>query len=643
MGLCGIYVRTSIEKENYSIEQQKKLGVNFCKKNKFTYQIYEDIGKSGYKIDEEDPFKNRQGLTKLISDIENKIIDKVWVFEHSRLSRNEITSFLLTKIFNKHNITVYEKDKHFDLNNPQSKMIQGILTQISQYERHMIVDRIQRGVDDSLNRGIRGMRALYGYRKSGTNEEGYTTWEPVDSEVEKIRYIFVKFLEGKSVNSIVNDLEKGVSEKNRLGRIGRFCTILKKFFYTGFDLTTDGRELYRKFKNCEIDSIRDLNNKKYYVKSNTFPVQIVSITDWITVAEKLRDNSIIYKQKHRQREDSDIATGLIECPYCELKFYSKNNNGYLVYYHWSNRFCKQRPKSYSIEKIDNLFELFFFYFYLVYDDTKILIEESQKLIKINQLGIKDKIKVVESEGKKWDKQIDSFQSIYENEGKKENPNAKLLELTLVKETELNGKKEKNNSILSKLYNELDELARKFEEDKMELAYYDVQETVINFVENWSNEERRTSLIKVVRRSQLFGKYLVIDTGKLLFVFNIEEENILSEDVYNSFKNDKDFKENFLNSTDLKDSLQDIYNLMDTKKESKIFENYSKKDFDKLIRDTMNHVKVRDLGSMIYIKEYHLEKKGKVDIKKTMREKLQEIGIDYPIDDKEKLISFTSFI
>jgi len=643
MGLCGIYVRTSIEKENYSIEQQKKFGINFCKKNKFTYQVYEDIGKSGYKIDEDDPFKNRSGLTKLINDIENKIVDKVWVFEHSRLSRNETTSFVLTKIFNKHNIIFYEKDKEFDLNNPQSKMIQGILTQISQYERHLIVDRIQRGVDDSLNRGIRGMRALYGYRKSGTNEEGYTTWEPVDSEVEKIRYIFVKFLEGKSVNSIVNDLEKDVSENNRLGRIGRFCTILKKFFYTGFDLTTDGRELYRKFKNCEIDSIRDLNNKKYYVKSLTFPVQIVSINDWVTVAEKLRDNSIIYKQKHRQREDSDIATGLIECPYCELKFYSKNNNGYLVYYHWSNRFCKQRPKSYSIEKIDSLFELFFFYFYLVYDDTKVLIEESQKLIKINQLGIKERIKVVEAENKKWDKQIDSFQSIYENEGKKEKPNAKLLELTLVKETELNVKREKNNSILSKLHNELDEQVKKFEEDKMELAYYDIQETVINFVENWSNEERRTSLIKIIKRSQLFGKYLVIDTGKLLFVFNIEEENVLSEDVYNSFKNDENFKTNFLNSTKLKESLQEINKLVDLKKGSELRKKYTEKDFDRLIRDTMSYVLVRDLDNMLYIKEYHLKKEGKIDMKKTIMEKLEKLGIDYPIDDKEKLISFTSLV
>jgi DNA invertase Pin-like site-specific DNA recombinase len=70
MGITGIYIRTSIETDNTSIEQQKKEGIRFCKKNKLEYQIYEDEGKSGFKIeDDENPFKNRCGLTSLISDI----------------------------------------------------------------------------------------------------------------------------------------------------------------------------------------------------------------------------------------------------------------------------------------------------------------------------------------------------------------------------------------------------------------------------------------------------------------------------------------------------------------------------------------------------------------------------------------------
>ena len=75
MGLCGIYVRTSIETDGTSIEQQADLGIKFCKAQGFEYEVYEDYGKSGYKIDDEnDPFKNRQELTRLIDEIKSKII-----------------------------------------------------------------------------------------------------------------------------------------------------------------------------------------------------------------------------------------------------------------------------------------------------------------------------------------------------------------------------------------------------------------------------------------------------------------------------------------------------------------------------------------------------------------------------------------
>jgi DNA invertase Pin-like site-specific DNA recombinase len=75
LGILGIYVRTSVDTDGTSIDQQKKEGIKFCKKHKFEYQIYEDEGKSGFKIeDDENLFKNRKGLTKLINDIENKVI-----------------------------------------------------------------------------------------------------------------------------------------------------------------------------------------------------------------------------------------------------------------------------------------------------------------------------------------------------------------------------------------------------------------------------------------------------------------------------------------------------------------------------------------------------------------------------------------
>jgi len=52
----GIHVhqastRTSIETEGTSIDQQKDIGIKFASKSGLEYQLYEDNGKLGFKID----------------------------------------------------------------------------------------------------------------------------------------------------------------------------------------------------------------------------------------------------------------------------------------------------------------------------------------------------------------------------------------------------------------------------------------------------------------------------------------------------------------------------------------------------------------------------------------------------------------
>ena len=151
------------------------------------------------------------------------------------------------------------------------------------------------------------------------------------------------------------------------------------------------------------------------------------------------NRSIIYGKKYSYR-------------YYKYTFYGKGT-------------CKN-TKSLDTEQTNRIFELFFFYFYLVYDDTKTLIEESQRILKINQMEIKEKIKDVEIENRKIDKQINRFQSIYEK-----SEDTELLKLTLIKETELTMKKEKNIDILNRLKLEMEELNKKYDHDKLELTYY----------------------------------------------------------------------------------------------------------------------------------------------------------------------------
>ncbi|MDR2477717.1 MAG: hypothetical protein LBD48_00230 [Treponema sp.] len=71
--MLGIYCRTSKERdvEISSIIQQRAIGIKFAGQHKFEYELYEDEGKSGFKIsdNDQDPFNNRPAFMNLINDI----------------------------------------------------------------------------------------------------------------------------------------------------------------------------------------------------------------------------------------------------------------------------------------------------------------------------------------------------------------------------------------------------------------------------------------------------------------------------------------------------------------------------------------------------------------------------------------------
>jgi len=644
MGLCGIYVRTSIETDGTSIEQQKELGIRFCDSQDFQYQVYEDIGKSGYKIDDEnDPFRNRQGLTKLIADIEKGTVDKIWVYEHSRLSRNQYAWFVLRRIFERNKVEIYESGKLFKMDDPQSQMIQGILTQISQYERHLITSRTTRGLRATINTGLRTYNKIYGYKNMGKQANGYVRWEPVQSEIENIKYSFQKYLAGNSVDSIIKDLNNDLPEDKRVLFHKNYINVLKRFDYTGFSLTTEGSELYHKYKNFELENLDFLKEQengkpKYYLPSVNYSAQIVSLEDWVAVAKRLRDNKLIYRNMKR-RTNTEIFTGLMSCPYCNLTYFFHNDNSknydYKYYTHTPSKKCLQRPKSVRRDKINSMVEVFYFYYFLVFDDTKKLLEENQAIANLNLVKIKDKISAAQGENRKIEKQINNFQSLYE-----ESTDREFVKLTLVKENELKLRLEGNNASIANLKSELGRLKNEYDRDKMELTYYNVKEKVIDFVERLSVENKRAELIKIIKKCQLFSNYLLIDTGKLLFVFNVKKDYPLPESIYEAFKNDIDFKSNFLNSG-TPETKKDIQELPDMPKE--MLEQFRRNETKMRALDDENKVIdwhiVRHMGEL-KIREHLLDKP---ENRMTMEKAFEKLGIDYQLEDISKVVSFTGDI
>ncbi|MBO6534116.1 MAG: recombinase family protein [Muricauda sp.] len=92
--MLAIYSRISVDRENQkSIIQQKELGEDFAKKYGYTFRHYSDKGISGGgKI------SNRPEFNQMVEDIENGIIDAIYIWNQDRTSREELVWFQLATI-----------------------------------------------------------------------------------------------------------------------------------------------------------------------------------------------------------------------------------------------------------------------------------------------------------------------------------------------------------------------------------------------------------------------------------------------------------------------------------------------------------------------------------------------------------------
>lgn len=245
MEVLAIYARTSVDKsENSTIDQQIKAGIEFANNNSMKHKIFQDRGISGYKIEEDEEkktFANRPGLVKMIDEIENGKIDSVWIWEHSRISRNQYVSFFISKIFFKYKIKLYEKDREYDLNDPNTKLIRGMLDAVAEYERQLIVMRTTRGLYNAIDNGKRSYTSLFGYRKTIKNEKGNFIWEPVESELLQVKNWFYKYKNGESLKNIVFSQNSSEGKtRHILKRTTHLSRTLQHYIYTGYTLNTRG-------------------------------------------------------------------------------------------------------------------------------------------------------------------------------------------------------------------------------------------------------------------------------------------------------------------------------------------------------------------------------------------------------------------
>jgi hypothetical protein len=536
------------------------------------------------------------------------------VWEHSRLSRNQYASAFIFNIFEKFKIKLFENQKEFDLNDPGLKFNRQILDAVAEYERHLIVGRTTRGLHKAINEGKRTYKKLYGYQSNGKGKDGRVVFLPVESEINNYKYAFKRYMEGASLMKICFEIY-GMNKLNKR-QLPNYAFNLGKqlrlYQYTGYQLTLEGITILKKFRRNEIDSIKILLDRKYWVKSIPYSLEIISIEDWVTICERLqlRGRKIDATRKERiLRASKDIATGIIECGSCGKRYYyheqkaKKNKSGdigvYLSYFHISTingHICTQRPRSYKLDHINEIFKIFYFYFYLVFDNKAELTKESQRNIKQTQIKIKEEILKSEKKIAVIENRIEKFKRIMDRQ-----ENDELLEMLLRNINVLEKELQELTIGLSNLKIEYELQNEKFNQTELEMTYYDVKEKINDWFFKLNVEEQRNELIRTIKSCKIFNHYLIIDVGKIVFLFDINQHYVFDMNLLDNLNKDEVYKEHFIE--------------MKNQKEARKFN-------DKLIANINLN---RDKNIRMLVFQYLIEK----------------MGVIYNLNETSNLVSFAS--
>lgn len=562
--MLGIYARTSVKKdEETPLQTQIDEGIKFAETNGFQYRVYKDEGKSGYKIeDDQNPFENRPDFERLLKDISGGEITDVWVWENSRLSRNSFASGMIYRIFEKRRITLWEHGRKYDLTNPTDKLLKTILDGFAEYERMMIVLRTSRGRKISIDMGKRHGR-LIGYDHNSTTHET----KPNKEKLAEVRQIFDWYLDGWNLQKIAS--KTFVNLERRVHRIKNTQNVLKHEEYTGEILKNNGLEIERKFRNGEITSLQELLKDDYWNESKWFNEKIITREEWIEANERLeferqRHSKARKDGKQRRETNKSLSSGIMTCAFCNSPYYVNYDSKkpqYFDYLHlttFREHKCENRT-SISGNVIDTIMDVYFFCYYIMFDDTITKIETQKNEIKEEKQSVKIEIDTLQAERKKKLTLIDRLESSILS-GNLENINSALKMIDKVS-AELHDLEIELQTVSNKM-TELNEKNSELDEERK--FYKGTIETLrdyFTFRKNGDYAECRKMLEKVIGGVKVYGDIVRFENPVAYeyFYFNVKHNyNVIYPFIEKAL--DIQIKENYSAGVEAwKNARIDIYN------------------------------------------------------------------------------------
>ncbi len=209
---CAVYTRKStdegLDKEFNTLDAQREACEAYIASQRAEGWIlvrdrYDDGGFSGGTLE-------RPGLKRLLTDIEQGLVDVIVVYKIDRLSRSLMDFAKLVEAFEAHRVTFVSVTQSFNTTTSMGRLTLNILLSFAQFEREVIGERIRDKVAASKARGMwMGGKVPLGYdvanRKLVVNEP----------EAARVRRVFELFIEtGSGVETVHRLQAEGVTAKS---------------------------------------------------------------------------------------------------------------------------------------------------------------------------------------------------------------------------------------------------------------------------------------------------------------------------------------------------------------------------------------------------------------------------------------------
>lgn len=304
-----VYTRVSTagqQEMGTSLQTQYEEGVRRAEQLGFQWRHWNEGGRSSNHED----IAQRPVLYSLYNAIRSAQVKHLYVYDQSRLSRNDIVASVFRHECRKHGVTIHTKDGRYDLSNPSDQLLTQMLNAVAEFDNSVRVDKTRRG---------RIKRAKDGYWMGGAPPYGYAVVARRLS-IDHAEAVWVRLMfESRAAGVSVGDIKRALDSNNVRPRMRKrwsgasIRSVIKNTHHSGFYTVVD-RANGGEFRiNCD---------------------QIVSAEIWQQANEAIDAEWVRRRSTPKSKKTTTLLRPLLFCGHCgrRLVVYDTQATKTTVYY-----------------------------------------------------------------------------------------------------------------------------------------------------------------------------------------------------------------------------------------------------------------------------------------------------------------------